>query len=87
MLIEPGPHRYPTPWGELHADRRFDEITLVRLIDAMRDCGLTPRLVLAAVVTDARITFDYQDDPPQFDDGDPAGPRLVTHTITTLSRP
>lgn len=81
MLIQPGAHRYPTPWGELHVDQPLDEITLVRLIDGMRDCGLTPDLVLGAIVAATSIVFDYRDDPPQFHNDDPTGTRLRLHTI------
>ena len=59
ITIEHGRHAYPTPFGEVQIDHRLDEITLVRLIDAIRDCGLVPRNVCRAVISDTTIVLKY----------------------------
>lgn len=65
MIIRHGPRRYPSPFGcDLQVDTDLDEITLVRLIDAMLELDLRPNAVTRAVVLDTAIGLEIRDDDP-----------------------
>jgi len=56
-----GSIRYPSPLGDLYLNQSVDEITLMRLIDGMRDCGLEPSHVRSAQIGDTLVTFEFYD--------------------------
>ena len=74
---------YPTPLGDIHVDQPLDEITLLRLVDGMRDAGLKPRQVTAVDIHgDHLITYEYWqlDADGNLDLDDDGG--LIARTIT-----